>query len=229
MRNNKKNNKMSVKSIATVALVGAVAVSAGVLTGINMVEKQIPEPVILYKNITIDASSEQMAQSFLEGRDSVEPCVPTNVSVPNPINDELAAENEDLNSEIALLEHDAQVFDEFLTYMEEHDDVDMDIFNDADDVIKNFMKEQRALAKVVEYVEDHIADELEDAGLVEDEDDVDFKKANIDYDEYEASSVDFDDNQFTFDFEVTVKNDGDTESYDVTAEFDDGEISISVE
>jgi len=209
----KKNmNKVSALVIAGVAVAAGITVA-----GIAFYNIQ-PETVVVNNTEIVTEYVDVPVETIVEVPYNVTEYV--NVSVENPI-------NLDMESELALLQEDVDNYDEFLQYAEDKgSDLDLAIFDDAKDVIHNFMKEQTALSKVVNYVEDHIADKLEDASLVDDEDDVDFKRAKIDYDEYEVSDVDYDDNQFTFEFDVIVKDDGDTKTFTVEASYDDGDVEI---
>jgi len=191
-------------------------IGASVLSGYLMSNPEVVEvPVVEYVNVSHVEYVDVPVTEYV------------NVSVENPLNIEMENEIVSLKEDIVLLEKDVKSFEEFLEMAEDRgNNLDLAIFDDAKEVMDNFKQEQKALDKVVDYVESHIGDYLDDEGLVDDEDDVVFRRAEVDYDEYEVSGIDYDDSQFEFEFDVVIKNDGDTETYTVTVEYDDGDIEI---
>lgn len=208
--------KKQMNNKKTALIMAAVAVAAG-MTGAGIASYHIQPETVVVNNTEVVT---EYVETIVEVPYNVTNTEYVNVSVENPI-------NLDMESELAILEAELENFEDFLAYAEDKsNDLDLEIFKDAKDTMKFFLRERNALSDVVEYVESHVADKLEDEGLVDDEDEVDFKRAKTDVDEVEVTNVDFEDNQFEFTFDIVVKDDDETKTFEVVAEFDDGEITI---
>jgi hypothetical protein len=110
-----------------------------------------------------------------------------------------------------------------LTYLE-----DKQIFEDAENIVRDIEREDAALDLAIEQIENELADELENEGLVEDERDVSIIKVYSDLDQYELLEADYENQEFLFKVEVKVLDDEADVKFKVFAEVEvqDGEAEI---
>ena len=110
-----------------------------------------------------------------------------------------------------------------LTYLE-----DKQIFDDAADIVRDIDREDAALNLAVIEIENEIADELENSGMVEDERDVSIVKIYSDLDSYELVKANYEDQEFTFKIQVKVEDEEADTKLRVFAEVEveDGEAKI---
>jgi len=83
---------------------------------------------------------------------------------------------------------------------------DMEIFNDAKEIIDELKAEDKAKELAFEFVLDNLEDELENEDLVDDEDDVRLIKMYKEYDDVEIIDSDFDNNEYIFKIKVKYED-----------------------
>jgi hypothetical protein len=92
---------------------------------------------------------------------------------------------------------------------------DKAVIEDAADCVAELKAEDEALDLAVQEVKDELASEMEDAGIVDDEDDVTVDKVYSDYEDVEFLDSDFEDKDYMIQFEVKVEDDDLDEDYKV--------------
>lgn len=104
------------------------------------------------------------------------------------------------------------------------------LFDDLNECVEEVEAENAALELALKYIEEEfeseIADELEDQGIVSDEDDVKFVKLYSDFEDIEVLESDFDDEQYEFKVKVKYEDDDDKKFVYVTVKVDDGEVEL---
>ena len=103
------------------------------------------------------------------------------------------------------------------------------IYDDMNECVEEVKSEDVALQIALNYIEEDfsdIADELEEAGLVADEDDVELVTVYNSYEDINVTTSDFDDNEYEFVIEIKVNDDDDKKKFDVTLKVEDGIVDI---
>ena len=106
------------------------------------------------------------------------------------------------------------------------------LYDDLNECVEEVSAEEAALNLALEFIEDEfegdIADEMEDALIVDDEDDVSHIKTYNDFEDIEVIESDFDDNEYEFMIKVKYEDtDADEKKYVyVTLSVEDGEVDI---
>ena len=105
---------------------------------------------------------------------------------------------------------------------------DKEIFEDAKDVVAEIKAEDSAKEMAIELVKESFADELEDADIVGDEDEVELVKVYTDFEDIEIVESDFDDEEYKFVITAKVEDTEEEEKFkvDFTVEVEDGEVEI---
>ena len=105
---------------------------------------------------------------------------------------------------------------------------DREIIDDASTIVDEIKQEDAAFALAVAEIEADYADALEDADLVDDEDDAKLIKIYTDFEDYTVVDSDYDDNEYTFDIEAKYRdNDTDTKAKAIfTVTVEDGRADI---
>lgn len=81
-----------------------------------------------------------------------------------------------------------------------------DIVDDEFDPVEVFMAEDMAIAKAIAEAEDKLADMLDDAGLIKDEDDFEILRVYSDYEDIEVVKSDFEDEEYKFVIKFKVED-----------------------
>ena len=148
---------------------------------------------------------------FQEGVASVEiPVCPLNQS----------AEVEELNKNLA------EANSQFLFVCESLED--REVIEDANECLVEIKAEDAAIELAIDEIKDEGLDFLEDEGILEDEDDLEFVKVYGDYDDIEILESDYDDEEYKFKIEAKIKDDNLDEKVKVvfTVEVEDGEAVL---
>ena len=102
------------------------------------------------------------------------------------------------------------------------------MYDDLMECKEEIKAEDAALALAMSELKAELANELEDADLVEDERDVRIVKVYSDFEDLEVTDSDFDSNEYSFDIKVKVEDEDADEKFEVLAsvEVEDGEAKI---
>jgi hypothetical protein len=105
---------------------------------------------------------------------------------------------------------------------------DKAVIEDAADCVAELKAEDEALDLAVQEVKDELASEMEDANIVDDEDDITVDKVYSDYEDVEFLDSDFEDKDYMIQFEVKVEDDDVDEDYKVLVKVrvEDGKAEI---
>jgi hypothetical protein len=85
-----------------------------------------------------------------------------------------------------------------------------------------------AIGLAVQEIKDEFADEIQDAGIIDDEDDVNLIEIKDDFEDIKVLKEDFDDDEYRFEIKVEVEDDDNGKNYDTifTVEVEDGDVKI---
>lgn len=113
--------------------------------------------------------------------------------------------------------------EEFITLL-----CDRDSYDDIKECEEEVKAENEALKLAILEIEDEFADELEDADIVKDEDDVEIVRIYDDFSDINVKESDFDDKEYRFEIRVKVDDDeADEKKYVIfDVEVEDDEASI---
>jgi len=113
--------------------------------------------------------------------------------------------------------------EEFITLL-----CDRDSYDDIKECEEEVKAEDAALKLAIAEIEKEFADELEDAGIVEAEDDVEIVRIYDDYEDLISIDSDFDDEEYRFEIKVKIDDDEADEKkyvvFDVEVEDDETKI-----
>lgn len=191
---------MEKTKIAAFAVSGVLAIAAGV--GISVLSDDSARVAEL-----------EAAVSELQNQEPVIEFVNVTKEVEVPVNVTVIKEIEVDNGKLALVTQRLE---------------DMGIYEDADEVVAEIEAEDVAKASAIALVEATFADELEDADLVGDEDDVELVKVYTDYEDVEIVKSDYDEGEYEFVIKAKVEDTEEDEKFYVefTVEQEDGETTV---
>jgi hypothetical protein len=105
---------------------------------------------------------------------------------------------------------------------------DREVISDAEECLVEIQAEDEAIALAIKEIKDEGLDFLEDEGILEDEDDIEFVRIYGDYEDIEVLDSDYDDEEYSFLIEAKVKDDNLDEKVRVMFEVsvEDGEAEL---
>ena len=105
---------------------------------------------------------------------------------------------------------------------------DIEVFEDAAEVVESIKAEDRAITIAIEAIKKDFAVELEDADIVDDEDEVEIRTIYDDIEDIEIIKSDYDDDEYKFAIKVKIYDDDveDTSKVWFTVEVEDGDSKI---
>ena len=205
-------NKLTKIILGALAIL-VLAFGAGAI-GAQAFPKEVPVLDEVAEQAAFDAGMESVvlpdvdaltAIAFSEGVDSVEPIVEV---VTN--NTETVVEVEDESFKILAC--------------------DRLLYDDLSECEEEVLAENVALTLALAYINDEfngdIADEMEDKGLVADEDDVELVNVYDDYEDITIVKSNFDREDYKFEIKVKVNDDDDKKYFILKIEVEDGEVEL---
>ena len=104
------------------------------------------------------------------------------------------------------------------------------LFDDIEECEKEVSEEDKALNKALDFFneefESEIADEMEDEGIVSDEDDVELIRVYDDFEDIDVLKSDFDDKEYKFKIRFKYDDDGDKDYAHATISVEDSEVEL---
>jgi hypothetical protein len=200
------------------AVIGVGLVAVGAIGG-AVLHSTVSEPVVVTKNVTVDATPEQLKAAFDNGVASVKP----EVIVKN-VTEVVTVKVEDTAKLDAVLEHiydnDGKI--EYLT----SDLKDSEVAQIADRIVLVNEFKALAVAEVKKELADLVDKEVVAGETIKDED-VERVRVNDDADEVLVEDIDFDDKDAELTVTGTFEADDIKYKYEVVVEFKDSKIDDS--
>lgn len=105
---------------------------------------------------------------------------------------------------------------------------DRQVYDDIAECKEEIIAEDAALQIAIAEIEDNYADELDDAGIIKDENKVSLIEIYSDYEDLDVIKSNFDDDEYVFDIEIKVKDERKDEKVKAifTVRVEDGEAEI---